>query len=327
MKAIVYHQYGSPDVLRLEEIEEPTAGDNEVVIRVRAAALNPYDWHFMRGLPYLVRIIAGLRKPKVTRLGFDVAGEVEAVGRNVTQHKPGDEVFGGCSGALAGAFAEYACASESALARKPDNVTFGQAAAVPMGALTALQGLRDKGHIQPGHKVLVNGAAGGVGSFGVQIAKAFGAEVTGVCSTRNMEMVRSIGAGRVIDYTQEDFTDGGQRYDLILDAVGNRSLSACRRALNPKGILVMAGGQADRWMIGPLARALSAGWLSRFGSQKLVGLLARSSKEDLGIMHDLMASGKVTPVVDRTYKLNEVPEAIRYLEEGHARGKVVIAVG
>jgi NADPH:quinone reductase-like Zn-dependent oxidoreductase len=327
MKAIVYHQYGSPDVLRLEEIEKPTAGDNEVVIKVRAAALNPYDWHFMRGLPYLVRIIAGLRKPKVTRLGFDVAGEVEAVGRNVTQFKPGDAVFGGCAGALAGSFAEYACASESALARKPDNVTFGQAAAVPMGALTALQGLRDKGHIQPGHTVVVNGAAGGVGSFGVQIAKAFGAEVTGVCSTRNMEMVRSIGAGRVIDYTQEDFTDGGQRYDLILDAVGNRSLSACRRALNPKGILVMAGGQADRWMISPLARAFWAGLLSRFGSQKLVGLLTRSSKEDLGIVQELIASGKVTPVVDRTYKLSEVPEAIRYLEEGHARGKVVIAVG
>jgi NADPH:quinone reductase-like Zn-dependent oxidoreductase len=327
MKAIVYHQYGSPDVLRLEEIEKPTAGDNEVVIKVRAAALNPYDWHFMRGLPYLVRIIAGLRKPKVTRLGFDVAGEVEAVGRNVTQFKPGDAVFGGCAGALAGSFAEYACASESALARKPDNVTFGQAAAVPMGALTALQGLRDKGHIQPGHTVVVNGAAGGVGSFGVQIAKAFGAEVTGVCSTRNMEMVRSIGAGRVIDYTQEDFTDGGQRYDLILDTVGNRSLSACRRALNPKGILVMAGGQADRWMIGPLARAFWAGLLSRFGSQKLVGLLTRSSKEDLGIVQELIASGKVTPVVDRTYKLSEVPEAIRYLEEGHARGKVVIAVG
>jgi NADPH:quinone reductase-like Zn-dependent oxidoreductase len=327
MKAIVYHQYGSPDVLRLEEIEKPTAGDNEVVIKVRAAALNPYDWHFMRGLPYLVRIIAGLRKPKVTRLGFDVAGEVEAVGRNVTQFKPGDAVFGGCAGALAGSFAEYACASESALARKPDNVTFGQAAAVPMGALTALQGLRDKGHIQPGHTVLVNGAAGGVGSFGVQIAKAFGAEVTGVCSTRNMEMVRSIGAGRVIDYTQEDFTDGGQRYDLILDAVGNRSLSAGRRALNPKGILVMAGGQADRWMIGPLARAFWAGLLSRFGSQKLVGLLTRSSKEDLGIVQELIGSGKVTPVVDRTYKLSEVPEAIRYLEEGHARGKVVIAVG
>jgi NADPH:quinone reductase-like Zn-dependent oxidoreductase len=327
MKAIVYHDYGSPDVLRLEEIEKPTAGENQVVIKVRAAALNPYDWHFMRGLPYPVRIIAGLRKPKVTRLGFDVAGEVEAVGRKVTQFKPGDAVFGGCAGALAGAFAEYACALESALARKPDNVTFGQAAGVPMGALTALQGLRDKGHIQPGHTVLVNGAAGGVGSFGVQIAKAFGAEVTGVCSTRNMEMVRSIGADRVIDYTREDFTTGGQRYDVILDAVGNRSLSACRRALSPKGILVMAGGQADRWMIGPLARTLWAGLLSRFGSQKLVGMLTRSSKEDLGMMRDFMASGQVTPVVDRTYKLSEVPEAIRYLEEGHARGKVVIAVG
>jgi NADPH:quinone reductase-like Zn-dependent oxidoreductase len=316
MKAIVFHKYGSPDVLKCEEIERPTAGDDEVLIKVRAAALNPYDWHFMRGMPYLIRIMVGLRRPKVTRLGFDVAGHVEAAGRKVTQFKPGDPVFGGCAGLRAGAFAEYACTSESALAMKPHNVTFEQAAAVPMGALTALQGLRDKGHIKPGQKVLVNGAAGGVGSIAMQIAKSFGAEVTGVCSTRNVDLVRSIGADQVIDYTQQDFTKSGHRYELILDAVGNRPLSAMRRILSSNGILVMAGGEAGRWM----------SVLSRFGSQKFVGLLARSSKEDLTIMHDLMATGKVTPVIDRRYKLNEVPEAMRYLEEGHARGKVVISL-
>jgi len=326
MKAIVFHNYGSPDVLKCEEIETPTAGDDEVLIKVRAAALNPYDWHFVRGMPYLIRIMAGLRKPKVTRLGFDVAGEVEAVGRKVTRFKPGDPVFGGCFGARAGAFAEYACTSESALALKPHNVAFEQAAAVPMGALTALQGLRDKGHIKPGQKVLVNGAAGGVGSLAVQIAKSFGTEVTGVCSTRNVDLVRSIGADQVIDYTQQDFTKSGHRYELIFDAVGNRPLSAMRRILSSNGILVMAGGEAGRWMIGPVVRTIQASVLSRSGSQKFVGLLARSSKEDLTLMHDLMANGKLTPVIDRRYKLNEVPEAIRYLEERHARGKVVISL-
>jgi NADPH:quinone reductase-like Zn-dependent oxidoreductase len=326
MKAAIYTRYGPPDVVEIKDVEKPTPKGNEVLIKVCAAALNPYDWHFMRGLPYLVRVFAGLRKPKVTRLGFDVAGAVESVGRNVTRFKPGDKVFGACSGATAGAFAEYACASESALAVKPDNVTFEQAACAPMATLTALQGLRDKGQIRPGQKVLINGAAGGVGSFAVQIAKSFGADVTGVCSTKNVDMVRSIGAGQVIDYTQQDFTKSGQRYDLIFDAVGNHSLSACKRALNPQGILVMAGGKADRWMIGPLARALQAGVLSRLGSQKLVGLFAKSSKQDLAIMHDLMASGKVTPVIDRRYGLGETPDAIRYLEQGHARGKVVIAL-
>jgi NADPH:quinone reductase-like Zn-dependent oxidoreductase len=322
MKAIVYHHYGSPDVLQWEEIEKPTAGDNEVLIRVRAASVNPLDWHFMRGTPYIVRIPAGLRKPKVTRLGVDVAGQVEAVGRNVTQLKPGDEVFGSCRGA----FAEYVCTSESALVMKPDNVTFEQAASVPVAAFTALQGLRDKGHIQPGHKVLINGAAGGVGTFAVQIAKAFGADVTGVCSTRNVDMVRSIGADQVIDYNQEDFTESGQRYDLLFDTVGNHSLLACRRVLNPKGILIMAGGEAGRWMIRALARGITALVLSRFVSQNLVGCLARTRKEDLTIMHDLMEAGKVTPVIDRRYRLSEVPEAIRYLELGHARGKVVITL-
>jgi NADPH:quinone reductase-like Zn-dependent oxidoreductase len=325
MKAIVYRQYGPPNVLQLEEMAKPTAGDNEVLIKVRAAALNPYDWHFMRGLPYLVRIIAGLNKPKVTRLGFDVAGEVEAVGKKVTQLKPGDAVFGACSGAHAGAFAEYACTPESALATKPANVTFEQAAAVPLAAFTALQGLRDKGHIQPGQKVLVNGAAGGVGSFAVQIAKSFGAEVTGVCSTRNVEMVRSIGANRVIDYTREDFTKSDQRHDLFFDTVGNHSLTACRRVLNPNGILVMAGGKSGRLKMG-LMRGVRARVLSGLSSRKLVGIFAKGNKEDLLFMRGLLEAGKVTPAIDRCYKLSEVPEAIRYVEEGHARGKVVITV-
>jgi NADPH:quinone reductase-like Zn-dependent oxidoreductase len=323
MKAIVYHRYGSPDVLQWEEIEKPAPADNEVLIRVRAASVNPLDWHFMRGMPYVVRIPAGMRKPKVTGLGVDVAGQVEAVGRNVTQLKPGDEVFGSCRRA----FAEYVCASESSLVMKPDNVTFEQAASVPVAAFTALQGLRDKGHIQPKQKVLINGAAGGVGSFAVQIAKSFGADVTGVCSTRNVGMVRSIGADQVIDYTQEDFTKSGQRYDLLFDAVGNHSLFACRRVLTPKGVLIMAGGEGGRWMVRALGRAITALVLSRFVSQNLTGLLARTRKEDLTVMHQLMEAGKVTPVIDRCYRLSEVPEAIRYLEQGHARGKVVITVG
>ena len=323
MKAVVYHNYGSPDVLKCEEIEKPTAGDNEVLIKVRAASVNPLDWHFMRGTPYVVRIMAGLLKPKVTRLGVDVAGQVEAVGRNVTQFKPGDEVFGACRGA----FAEYACTTESALVMKPDNVTFEQAASVQVAALTALQGLREKGRIQAGQKVLINGAAGGVGTFAVQIAKSFGAEVTGVCSTRNVDMVRSIGADRVIDYTQEDFTKTGQRYDLILDCVGNHSLLTCRRFLTPKGIHVGVGGPSGPWMIGPLARAITGPVLSWFVSQKFLTFMAKSNKEDLTIMRELMATGKVTPVIDRRYKLSEVPEAVRYLEEGHARGKVIITVG
>jgi len=276
----------------------------------------------MRGTPYLLRVMVGLRKPKITRLGMDVAGQVEAVGRNVTQFKPGDEVFGACRGA----FAEYACTSESSLVTKPNNVTFEQAGSVPVAALTALQGLRNKGQIQPGQKILINGAAGGVGTFAVQIAKCFGADVTGICSTRNVEMVGSIGADQVVDYTREDFTKGTQRYDLIFDSVGNHSLSACRRVLNPKGIYIMNGGPNGRWM-GPLTRGIRARMLSRFVSQSLVMFLTRRSKEDLAVMHELMRAGKVTPVIDRSYTLSEVPEAIRYLEEGHARGKVVITLG
>ena len=323
MKAISYNRYGSPDVLKCEEVRKLAVGDNEVLIRVRAAAVNPYDWHFMRGEPYPVRIAAGgLRKPKDSRLGADVAGEIEAVGRNITQFKPGDGVFGSCKGA----FAEYACASESKLAMKPDNVTFEQAASVPIAAFTALQGLRDKGRLQPGQKVLVNGAAGGVGTFAVQIAKSFGAEVTGVCSTRNVEMVRSIGADQVVDYTQENFTKSARRYDVILDCVGNHSFSECRRVLNPRGIYVGAGGTSDNWMIGPLTRAIKALVLSWFVSQKQVMVLAKPSQEDLTIMGELMATGKVTPVIDKRYSLSQVPDAIRYLEAGHARGKVVITL-
>jgi NADPH:quinone reductase-like Zn-dependent oxidoreductase len=323
MKAIFYDRYGSPDVLRCEEMAKPAPTDDEVLIRIRAAAVNPYDWHFMRGEPYAVRIVAGgLRKPKDTRLGADVAGEIEAVGRNIKQFKPGDGVFGSCKGA----FAEYACASESKLVMKPDNVTFEQAASVPIAAFTALQGLRDKGKIQPGQKVLINGAAGGVGTFAVQIAKSFGAEVTGVCSTRNVEMVRSIGADPAIDYTQEDFTKSARRYDVILDCVGNHSFSECRRVLNPRGIYVGAGGTSDNWMIGPLTRAIQALVLSWFVSQKQVMVLAKPSKDDLAIMGELMATGKVTPVIDKRYSLREVPDAIRYLEAGHARGKVVITL-
>ena len=321
MKAIVYRNYGSPDVLKCEETEKPTAGDDEVLIKVRAASVNPLDWHFMRGEPYIGRILMGLRKPKTTRLGVDVAGRVEAVGRNVTRFQAGDEVFGSCRGA----FAEYACTSESALVTKPNNVTFEQAASVPVAAFTSLQGLRDKGQIRPGQKVLINGAAGGVGTFAVQIAKRLGADVTGVCSTRNVDMVRSLGADHVIDYTQEDFTKSGQRYDLIFDCVGNHSLSACRRVLDPKGIYIMVGGAGGRWM-GPLPRSIKALLLSRFVSQNLFMFLAKSRKEDLTMMHELLEAGKVTPVIDKCYKLSEVPEAIRYLEEGHARGKVIIAL-
>jgi NADPH:quinone reductase-like Zn-dependent oxidoreductase len=322
MKAAVYTRYGPPDVVQIKDIEKSVPKDDEVLLRIRAASVNPYDWHFMRGTPYAVRIIAGLSKPKVIRLGADVAGQIDAVGKNVTQFKPGDEVFGWCRGS----FAEYVCASESVLIIKPDNVTFEQAASVPIAAFTALQGLRDKGKIQAGQKVLVNGASGGVGTFGVQIAKSFGADVTGVCSTRNLDMVGSIGADRVIDYTQEDFTKTGQRYDLILDTVGNHSLSALKRVLNPKGICVMAGGPSGWWKMG-LARSIKALVWSQLGSQKLVGMLAKSSKEDLTVMRELMEAGKVIPVIDRRYGLGEVAEAIRYLEEGHARGKVVITCG
>jgi NADPH:quinone reductase-like Zn-dependent oxidoreductase len=328
MKAIVYHNYGSPDVLRLEEIDKPTVGDDGILIRIRAASANPLDWKVMKGGPYIIRVLLGLGKPKIKRPGVDLAGQVESVGRNVTRFKPGDAVFGTCRGA----FAEYACTSESslgmksALVIKPENLTFEQVASAPVAALSALQGLRDKGKIQPGQKVLINGAAGGVGTFAVQIAKSFGANVTGVCSQRNVEMVRSLGAERVIDYTQEDFTKSEQRYDLIFDGVGNHSLSECRRVLSPKGTLVMVGAPSDIRVSSLLARLVGALVFSPFLGQKLVPFLARSNQEDLTVVSELMAAGKITPVIDRRYKLSEVAEALRYLEEGHARGKVVITV-
>jgi NADPH:quinone reductase-like Zn-dependent oxidoreductase len=321
MKAIVYHGYGPPDVLRCEDVEKPAPGDDEVLIKVRAASVNPLDWHFLRGTPYIGRVRFGLRRPKIPRLGADVAGRVEAAGRNVIRLKPGDEVFGGCRGA----FAEYVCASEADLVLKPETVTFEQAAAVPVAGCTALQALRDKGGLQPGQTVLINGAGGGVGTFAVQIAKSFDADVTGVCGPGNVERIRSIGADWIIDYTREDFTRNGQRYDLILDCVGNHSLAACRRALNPRGIYVIVGAPDGRW-VGPLGRLLQALVMSRLGSQSLVPLMARRSQRDLIILRDLLAAGKVTPVIDRSYPLSEVPAAIRYLEDGHARGKVVITV-
>jgi len=322
MKAAIYNRYGPPDVVQIRDIEKPVPKDNEVLIRIRAAAVNPLDWHFMRGEPYIVRAMCGLLKPKITRLGVDMAGQVEAVGRSVTQFKAGDEVFGACRGA----FAEYGCTPESSLATKPRNLTFEQASAVSVAGRTALQGLRDKGQIQAGQKVLINGAAGGVGTFAVQIAKSFGAEVTGVCSTRNLDMVRSVGADRVIDYTQEDFAKSGQRYDIFFDCFANHSLSACRRVLNPKGIYVAIGGPSSPWMIDLLASAVTGALLSGLTSQKFVMFMAKSSHGDLRILSELMEAGKVTPVIDKRYRLSEVPEAIRYVEQGHARGKVVITV-
>jgi 2-desacetyl-2-hydroxyethyl bacteriochlorophyllide A dehydrogenase len=325
MKAIVYTKYGPPDVLQLKEVEKPTCQEDEALVQVRAASANPADWHLMRGAPFLARLANGLLKPKIPRLGADVAGRVEAVGRNVTQFQVGDDVFGELPLNALGSFAEYVCAHEDALALKPAKMTFEQAAAVPLAAFTALQGLRDKGQIQPGQKVLVNGASGGVGTFAVQIAKSFGTEVTGVCSTRNLDMVRSIGADHVIDYTQEDFTHNGQEYDLIFDAVGNRSVADLRRALSPHGICAVAGFTT----LPRLFQVMVLGaWVSRSGSKK-IGLMetAEANKKDLIFIKELLEAGKVVPVIDRTYPLSEVPEAIRYLEEGHARGKVVITVG
>ncbi len=318
MKAAVYDSYGPPDVLQIRDVERPVPKNGEVLLKVRAASVNPLDWRLMRGRPYILRLLIGLHKPN-TPPGHDVAGEVEAVGGNVTRFKPGDAVFGTC----VGAFAEYACASESKLAIKPASVSFEQAAAVPVAGLTALQGLRDKGRLQPGQKVLINGAAGGVGTFAVQIAKSFGAEVTGVCGTRNVDMVRSIGAERVVDYTREAFTKSTQRYDLILDNVGNHSLAACRRVLSPTGRFVIAGGP----QVGAiLARALHARVLSWFVSQDFRFFAAKIDKADLTILGELIEAGSVTPVIDRRYRLSEVPEAIRYLEAGHARGKLIITL-
>lgn len=322
MRAIQYTEYGSPDVLQLTEGERPTPKDGEVLIKIRAASVNPLDWHFMRGTPYIVRAMTGLRRPKFTHLGVDVSGQVEAVGENVTQFQPGDEVFGSCKGA----FAEYVCASEDALVLKPGNVTFEQAAAVPVAAISALQSLRDKGQIRKGQKVLINGAAGGVGTFAVQIAKVFGADVTGVCSTRNLDMVQSIGANHVIDYTQENFTMSGKRYDLIVDTAGTHSLTDSMRALTHEGTLVLVGGPDDGNWLSPLTGLLKTVVLSWFVKQNLRSFLANLNRDDLKVLQEFLETGKVTPVIDRSYPLGEAPEAIRYLEEGHARGKVIITM-
>jgi NADPH:quinone reductase-like Zn-dependent oxidoreductase len=326
MKAVVHCDYGITN-LKLQEIEKPTPADDQVLVRVRAASLNPLDGHFVRGM-WLARLMGGgLRKPKDTRLGVDYAGTVEAVGKNVTQFKPGDEVFGGRTGSLA----QYVCArADRAIALKPANMTFEQAGSVAVAAITALQGLRDKGHVQAGQKVLINGASGGVGTFAVQIAKSLGAEVTGVCSTRNLDLVRSIGADHVIDYTKDDFTKGNQRYDVIFDNVQNHTFSDRRRVLTSNGICVLAGlGGAgwheDTWT--HLVRSFTTPLMSKFTSQKFSFYISQLNHEDLALLGDLMQSGKVTPVIDRTYKsLGEVQDALQYLEQGHARGKVVITV-
>jgi NADPH:quinone reductase-like Zn-dependent oxidoreductase len=323
MKAIVYERYGSPDVLELKEVEKPTSKDNEVLVKVHAASAGAWDWHVLRADPFLVRLMGGgFLKPKNTILGSEIAGRVEAVGRKVKQFQPGDEVFGDISECDLGGFAEYVCARENALVLKPASTTFEEAAAVPVAAVSALQGLRDKGQIQPGQKVLINGASGGVGTFAVQIAKSFGAKVTAVCSMRNLDMVRSIGADQVIDYTQEDFTKSGQRYDLILAVNGYHPISDYKRALSPKGIYVMIGGSMAQMfqamLLGPL--------ISMTGSKKMGALMAKANKKDLVFVKELLEAGKVVPVIDRRYPLSEVAEAIRYLEEGHARGKVVITV-
>jgi NADPH:quinone reductase-like Zn-dependent oxidoreductase len=323
MKAIVQEEYGLSDVLELRDIDKPEIGDDEVLVRVHAAGVDRGVWHVMAGLPYPIRLAGyGLRAPNNPVIGSDVAGVVEAVGKNVTRFQPGDEVFG----IGKGTFAEYARALEDKLAPKPANLTFEQAAVVAISSSTALQGLRDHGRVEPGQEVLIIGASGGVGTYAVQIAKAFGAHVTGVCSTTKVDMVRSIGADHVIDYTREDFAEGEQRYDLILDIGGNSSLSRLRRALNPRGTLVIVGGETDGRWLGGSDRQLRAMMLSPFVGQKLGTFISTQNHEDLIVLKELIESGKLTPVIDRTYSLRETPEAIRYLETGHARGKVVILV-
>jgi NADPH:quinone reductase-like Zn-dependent oxidoreductase len=323
MRAMVYHTYGSPDVLKLEEVQKPVPQDDEVLVQVHATSVNAGDWHLLRAKPFLMRFMGfGLIKPKHTILGSDIAGRVEVVGRNVTQFQSGDEVFGNTAKSGFGGFAEYVAVPENALVLKPTNISFEEAAAVPQAALTALQGLRDKGHIQKGQKVLIHGASGGIGTFAVQLAKAFGAEVTAVCSTRNVDIVRSIGADHVIDYTQEDFTRNGQRYDLILAVNGYHSISAYKRALHPEGVYVMTGGSNAQlfqaMLLGPL--------ISRTGRQKMGNSAHKPNQKDLIFMKELLEASKVKPVIDRRFPLRDVADAIRYLEAGHAQGKVVITV-
>jgi len=321
MKAVVHNTYGSPDVLKLQEIEKPDLTDDGVLVRVRAASINPVDWYAMTGTPYVARPQMGLRKPKTNRLGVDFAGTVEAVGRDVTHVRPGDEVFG----AKSGAFAEYVCVRD-AVVLKPANLTLEQAAAVPVAALTALQGLRDKGQIQPGQQVLINGASGGVGTFAVQIAKALGAEVTAVCSTRNVELVRSLGADYVVDYTREDFTRSGRRYDLMLDVAGGRSWSECKRVLEPQATLVIVGAPKGTRLLGPLSHVIRLK-LAALGSRRnVVFFVAQTNRADLLVLQELLAAGAVTPVVHRSYELSKTADAFRYLGEGHAQGKIVVTM-
>jgi len=323
MQAIVYRRYGSPDVLELEEIPKPTPADGQVLIQVHAASVNPYDWHFLRGTPSFIRLFTGMRRPKSPRLGADVAGIVESVGAKVSTLKPGDAVFGTAKGS----FAEYACATASQLAVKPQEISFEQAACLPIAGITALQGVRDKGRVQTGQTVLINGAAGGVGTFAVQIAKSLGTHVTGVCSTRNVELLRSIGADEVIDYTREDFARSTQRYDLLFDLVGNRSLTEYLCAVQPRGTYISCGGGGpDRSTVDLLAQLLQNAIRSRFVGQKMPGLLAKINREDLTILADLIRRGTVIPIIDRTYSLRETAEAVRHVESGHVRGKVAIAV-
>jgi NADPH:quinone reductase-like Zn-dependent oxidoreductase len=324
MKAIAQDRYGPPDVLELRDVARPAPGDNEVLVRVHAAAVNALDWHYMRGDPYLARLSMGLRRPKVRIRGKDFAGRVEALGPGVDRFRVGDEVFGQADGA----FAEYVSAPDDAVGPKPAKLTFEQAAAVPLAGSTALIGLGDVAHVRPGQRVLINGASGGVGTFAVQIGKSLGAEVTGVCSARNADLLRSIGADHVIDYASEDFSRNGPRYDVVFDLVGNRSLSDCRRALTPEGTLVLSGGGVSEGgsFIGPLALFAKSMVLSRFVHQRLLQLTEQPSRENLAALRDLVESGAVTPVIDRTYQLSDVPEAIRYVEVEHARAKVVITI-
>jgi NADPH:quinone reductase-like Zn-dependent oxidoreductase len=321
MKAIIYTKYGPPDVLELKEADKPVPKDNQVLVKIHAASLNAADWHLLRADPFMARLFSGLFRPKFNILGADIAGRVEAIGKDIKQFKPGDEVFGDLFGCGFGGFAEYACADEKALILKPANISFEEAAAIPVAAMTALQGLCDKGHIQPGQKVLINGASGGVGTFAVQIAKYFGAEVTAVCSTGNMEMARSLGADHVIDYTKEDFTKNGQQYDLILAANGYHPISDYRRGLSPNGIYVMTGGKGKQ-----MFQAMTLGpWMS-MGGKKMGGLSAKSNQKDLVFIKGLLETGKIKPVIDRRYPLSETAQAFRYLEEGHAKGKIIINI-
>lgn len=325
MKAATFAKFGPPEVVHIADVAKPVPKDDQVLLKVRAAALNPLDWHMLRGLPYAGRIAMGLFKPKSAWLGADIAGQIEAVGKSVTQFKPGDEVFGTCRGS----FAEFACPFERALVKKPDQLNFEQATSMPIAALTALQALRDRARLQPGQKILINGASGGVGTFAVQIAKSFGAEVTGVCSSRNLDLVRSLGASQVIDYTRQDFTSGSQKYDVFLDNVANHSVSKCRCALTPTGsyVLVGGGGLTDGKFLGPgLSGAFTSAILTRFVSQHLSFYLAKLNNNDLLTLCDLVAAGKLNPVIDRCYRLSEIREALRYLEAGHARGKIIISM-